>query len=162
MAKHSILSRERVIYWPEEYAEVVDLLTGKDREGRSISNAPYSFNTGAIILAASVGLRASRKRDVGSRRKEISTQIFLNHDLESYLMLIPILANPDAATDLLRPENEETTLKEFERYAAGGLEVIAGELESSAGREIELVLQALLSQPDDGNSQSEEVPNLLE
>jgi hypothetical protein len=160
MRKHSLFSKERLVYWPEEFSEVVDLLNGRDQEGRSIGNPLYSFNTGAIVLAASLGARERRRRDVGARRKEISTTTFVSHNLESYLFLVPLLGDPSQGTDFLRPENEEQVIREFERYAAGGLELLAGEMDASAGKSADVLIQALMiaSARDTGR---EILPNLL-
>lgn len=150
MRKQSLLSKERLVYWPEEFSEVVDLLNGRDREGRTVGSPLYSFNTGAIVLAASLGARDKRKREVGVRRKEISTATFLSHELETYIFLIPLLGDPVLGTNFLRPENEEQVIREFERYAAGGLELLAGEMEASAGKSADVLVQSLMIPPMQG------------
>jgi len=161
MRGHSLFSKERMVYWSEEFSDVVDLLNGRDHEDRPVGNALYSFNTGAIVLAASLGARERRVREVGSRRKEISTSTFNSHRLEAYLFLVPLLGNPGHGTDFLRPENEESVIREFERYAAGGLEILAGEMEASAGKSVDILVQTLMMK----NSRSVEgipaMPNLL-
>lgn len=144
MRRQSLFSKERLVYWPEEFSEVVDLLNGRDREGRPVGNALYSFNTGAIVLAASLGAKQKRRREVGARRKEISTTTFVSHNLEAYLFLVPLLGDPQLSTDFLRPENEEQVLREFERYVAGGLEILAGEMEASAGKSADVLVQSLM------------------
>jgi hypothetical protein len=161
MRGQSLFSKERMVYWPEEFSDVVDLLNGRDQEGRTVGNALYSFNTGAIVLAASLGSREKRVREVGSRRKEISTSTFHSHRLEGYLFLVPLLGNPNLGTDFLRPENEEQVIRDFERYAAGGLEILAGEMEASAGKSVDILVQKLMMK----NSRSAEgipaMPSLL-
>jgi dnd system-associated protein 4 len=144
MRRQSLFSKERLVYWPEEFSEVVDLLNGRDREGRPVGNPLYSFNTGAIVLAASLGAKQKRRREVGARRKEISTATFASHNLEAYLFLVPLLGDSQLGTDFLRPENEEQVLREFEQYAAGGLEVLAGEMDASAGKAADVLVQSLM------------------
>jgi hypothetical protein len=145
MQKPSVFTKERMVYWPGEFAEVVDLLNGRDQEGRIVSYPLYSMNTGPIILAASLGVREQRSRDMRTdNRKEISTATFHSNGLEMYLFLVPLLANPSLGSDFLRPENEEQVIREFERYVAGGLEFLAGEMEASAGKAVDLLVQALM------------------
>jgi hypothetical protein len=160
MRKQSLFSKERLVYWPEEFSEVVDLLNGRDQEGRTVGNSLYSFNTGAIVLAASLGAREKRKREVGARRKEISTTTFLSHELEPYLFLVPLLGDPTLGTEFLRPENEEQVIREFERYAAGGLEFLAGEIDASAGKAADVIVQ-LLMLPSSKSEGIQKVPSLL-
>ena len=160
MRKQSLFSKERLVYWPEEFSEVVDLLNGRDREGRTVGSALYTFNTGAIVLAASLGAREKRKREVGARRKEISTSTFLGHELEPYIFLVPLLGDPALGTDFLRPENEEQVIREFERYAAGGLELLAGEMDASAGKAADVLVQSLMIPSTQGRP-AVDLPNLL-
>ena len=160
MRKQSLFSKERLVYWPEEFSEVVDLLNGRDREGRTVGSPLYTFNTGAIVLAASLGAREKRKREVGARRKEISTATFLGHELEPYIFLVPLLGDPALGTDFLRPENEEQVIREFERYAAGGLELLAGEMVTSAGKAADVLVQSLMIVPTKGREEVD-FPNLL-
>jgi hypothetical protein len=160
MRKQSLFSKERLVYWPEEFSEVVDLLNGRDREGRAVGSPLYSFNTGAIVLAASLGAREKRKREVGARRKEISTATFLGHELEPYIFLVPLLGDPALSTDFLRPENEEQVIREFERYAAGGLELLAGEMDASAVKAADVLVQSLMIVPTKGR-EAVDFPNLL-
>lgn len=162
MRQQSLLTRERSIYWPGAYAEIVDLLTGRDTNGRQIAGAPFNLNVGVIVMAAALGLREGRKRDVPSdNRKEISTNTFLGNGLEMYLLLIPILANPESATDNLRPEREEEMIREFERYAAGGLEILEGEFERAGASSLEVVMQGLLAQPNRAPGTTQSRPELF-
>jgi hypothetical protein len=161
MKQQSLFSRERLVYWPEEFSEVVDQLNGRTPDGKTVGNGLYSFNTGAVILAASLGVQKGRRREVGSQRKEISTTTFASHRLESYLFLIPLLGDDRLTVDLLRPENEESVIREFERYAAGGLEYLAGILEESAGRSIDMVVQSLAAAAVRTPTGESEVPDLL-
>lgn len=160
MRKQSLFSKERLVYWPEEFSEVVDLLNGRDREGRTVGSPLYSFNTGAIVLAASLGAREKRKREVGTRRKEISTGTFLSHELEPYIFLIPLLGDLALGTEFLRPENEEQVIREFEKYAAGGLELLAGEMDASAGKSADVLVQSLMI-PSAKDKTAANMPDLL-
>lgn len=160
MRKQSLFSKERLVYWPDEFSEVVDLLTGRDREGRTVGNPLYAFNTGAIILAASLGARGKRKRDVGASRKEINTTTFVAHHLEPYIFLVPLLGDPSLGTDFLRPENEEQVIREFERYAAGGLEILSGEMDASAGKSADVIVQGFML-PAAIRKLSTELPDLI-
>jgi len=127
MSPRSLFDRERAVYWPTEYADLVNLLKGTGPGGKA-SHAPfYKFNTGVIALAAVIGLAHGRQRDVGTARQEISTSTFASHRfgnvaLDTYLFLVPLLASGD--TDLLKSGREEEVIRQFERYAAGGLEVL--------------------------------------
>jgi hypothetical protein len=162
MRQQSILTRERSVYWPGAYAEIVDLLTGRDTNGRQVAGAPYSLNVGVIVMAAALGLREGRKRDVPSEnRKEISSSTFLGNGLEMYLLMIPILANPESATDNLRPEHEEEMIREFERYAAGGLEILDGEFERAGATSLEVVMQGLLVRAGEAIAAVNERPELF-
>lgn len=145
MRKSSLFSKDRLVYWPAEFADVVDLLNGRDREGRAVANGLYSLNTGPIVLAAALGLREGRKRDVNTKdRKEIDTSVFAKEGLDGFIFLVSLLGNPEQGIDILRPENEEQVIREFERYAAGGLELLAGELESSPTKSPDLLVQSLM------------------
>ena len=100
------------------------------------THAPlYKFNTGVIVLAAVAGLVHSRVRDVGPAKQEISTNTFASHrfgnaPLDTYIFLVPLLADGD--TELLKAGREEDVIRRFERYAAGGLEVLHEALSVSA------------------------------
>lgn len=161
MKPQSLFSKERLVYWPEEFSEVVDQLNGRTADGKALGNGLYSFNTGAVVLAAALGVQQRRRREVGSQRKEISTTTFASHRLESYLLLIPLLGDSELTVDVLRPENEELVIREFERYVAGGLEYLAGVLEESAGKSIDMVVQSLASSAARASIADEEVPDLL-
>jgi hypothetical protein len=124
--------------------------------------AVYSFNTGAMILAAAVGVVHKRKRDAGKDR-EIMTSTFASQGLEAYLFLLPLLGRADASVEMLRPEHEEELLREFERYAAGGFEVLQGMFDASAGKSCEVILQQeMLKVMQKAEKQvAEEIPNLF-
>lgn len=162
MARQSLFTKDRAVYWPAEFAPFVNFLKGQDENGRPNMPALYSFNTGAMILAASVGVVHQRKREVGEG-KEIMTSTFSSQGLETYLFLLPLLGRPDVNLDMLRPEHEDELLREFERYAAGGFEVLQGMFDASAGKSSEVILQqemlkAMRQVHDQG---PDELPNLF-
>jgi hypothetical protein len=161
MRKQSLFSKERLVYWPDEFADVVDFLSGRDARGQVVTHPLYSFNTGAIVLAASVGVRANRRREVGAKRKEISTATFASHGLESYIFLVPLVGAPDLGTDMLRPDNEEQVIREFERWAAGGLEILAGEISESVGRDADVIVQRLMLAPTGTQEEPGTLPRLI-
>jgi hypothetical protein len=145
MRKQSLFSKERNIYWSEEFADVVNQLTGRDSEGRLVSVSLYPFNTGAIALASAVGIKFNRKTEVASdRRKEISTNTFAAHGFEPYIFLVSLVASPSISLDVLRPENEEGLIREYERYVAGGLEILRGEFDASGGQTCDVIVQRLM------------------
>lgn len=143
MRNQSHFSRERSVYWPGEFADVVNSLTGKNTQGISIGNAIYQFNTGAIAFAASVGLKHRRRREVGSDRKEITTTTFASHRLEMYIFLIALLGMESPNVGLLRADQEDAVIREFERYAAGGLEYLRTEFEQNPTQSPDVILEKM-------------------
>lgn len=148
----NIFATPKNVYWPSEFSDIVAMLKGVDENGKPTHPSMYRFNTGAMVLAACIGLRNGRERDVGSARQEISTETFEGHkfgntSLAAYLLLLPLLANKDI--ELLRPEREDEALRIFERYAAGGFEYLRGSISSSSdisgqsviSREINVVMK---------------------
>jgi hypothetical protein len=75
--------------------------------------------------------------------------------------LIPLLGDEKLTVDVLRPENEEIVIREFERFAAGGLEYLVGVLEDSAGRSIDMVVQSLAALAAKPPISIEKAPDLL-
>ena len=144
MRKQSLFTKERIIYWSDEFADVVNQLTGKDADGKTVQPAIYSFNTGAIALAAAVGVTQKRKREFGSGgRKEISTATFASHGLESYIFLVALLGGSFDSVEIFRPDNEELLIKEFEQYASGGLEYLRSEFSQAPMKTADWVVEKL-------------------
>ena len=160
MRSQSHFSRERSVYWPGEFADVVNTLTGKNTDGASIGNALYQFNTGAIAFAASVGLKHRRKREVGSDRKEITTTTFASHRLEMYIYLIAMLGRETPNVEILRPDQEDTVIREFERYAAGGLEYLRTEFEKDPRKSPDVILEEMLKTELRQEPAEADLPNL--
>lgn len=161
MAQRACFSQERRVYWLEEFSDIVNELTGRDDSGRTILPPIYQYNTGVVTLAACLGVKNSRKRSLGSsaRRKEISTSIFISHGLAEYIFIIPLLSNHPLGIDLLRPENEETAIREFEEYACGGLEMLRGIYDQSAGKSADALLQSIITKNQ--NQETLEIPSLF-
>jgi dnd system-associated protein 4 len=144
MRKQSLFTKERVIYWSDEFADVVNQLTGKDADGKIVQPAIYSFNTGAIVLAAAVGVAQKRKRELGSGgRREISTTTFASHGLEMYIFLIALLGGSFESVEIFRPDNEELLIKEFEQYASGGLEYLRSEFSQAPMKTADWIVEKL-------------------
>jgi len=160
MRGQSHFTKDRSIYWPGEFADVVNTLTGKNTQGVSIGNPLYQFNTGAIAFAASVGLKHRRKREVGSDRKEITTGTFASHGLDRYIFLIPMLGMDSPNVDLLREGQEDAVIREFERYAAGGLEYLRTEFEQNPTQSPDVVLEKMLREEMKADSPDTELPDL--
>ena len=136
MAEQRHFSSGQVIHWPSEYAYIVNMLKGLDLNGQPSHDPLYRFNTGPVLLAATIGLAQKRERDVGPNKQEISTDTFESQrlgnsqtSLASLVSLIALIGTQDL--DLLRPERESELIRKFERYAAGGFEYLRGVLSMS-------------------------------
>ena len=160
MRNQSQFTRERSIYWPSEFSDVVNTLTGKNMQGDLIGNPLYQFNTGAISFAASIGLKHRRKREVGSDRKEITTTTFASHNLEIYIFLIALLGMENANVDVLRAEQEDTIIREFERYAAGGLEFLRTEFDQNPTQSPDLILEKMFRSSSSNTASGTALPDL--
>jgi dnd system-associated protein 4 len=160
MRSQNNFTKERSVYWPGEFADVVNTLTGKNTQGISVGNAIYQFNTGAIAFAASVGLKHRRKREVGGDRKEITTGTFASHRLEMYIFLIAMLGTESATVDMLRADQEEAVIREFERYAAGGLEYLRAEFEQNPTQSPDVVLEKMFRGNVNVQPTEHELPDL--
>ncbi len=134
MARRMLFETERPVYWPSEYAEIVNLLKGG--HANSDRHAPlFKLNAGVVIFAGMMGLVRSRKREIKSGRQEITTSTFEANSLGgvslcSYIFLIALLGGCDVES--LRVEREDEILRTFEKYVAGGFEVIQEELNKSS------------------------------
>jgi dnd system-associated protein 4 len=145
MRRNARFVKDRSIYWPSEYADIVNVLTGKLADGSPGGvGALYQFNTGAIVLAAAIGLANGRLREVGPDRKEITTTTFTSHELDAYIFLIALLSKKEVDSSMLRPENEEAVVRIFEKYAAGGLEILRRVFDESPTQSAEIVIQQYL------------------
>lgn len=145
MAEERLFSESRTVYWPTEFADIVNMLKGLDASGQSAHHGLYRYNTGPVILAAMIGLFHNRERDVGPQRQEISTDTFEsqkygNEKLSTFILLVALMATEDL--ELLRVEREEEMIRKFERFAAGGFEYLRGAMANSADSSGEAVVMA--------------------
>jgi dnd system-associated protein 4 len=161
MRKQSLFSKERLVYWSDEFADVVNILTGKDAQGNATHPPVCSLNADAIALAAAVGLKHKRKREFGNGvRKEISTATFATRGLEPYIFLVGLLGGAMTNVEILRPDNEEMLIKEFEQYAAGGLEFIRTEFAQAPTKGADWVIENLFSKAS-SKLKIQKIPDLL-
>jgi hypothetical protein len=162
MRNERLFTRDRNVYWPTEFTPEMNLLKGIDERNQPVSNPLYPFFTGAMVLAATIGVANLRKREIGSGgRQEIGTSTFASGQqgrLEKFIFLIPLLGNSPLGLEFLRPENEEELVREFERYAAGGLEMLRGMFNESAGKSPDLIIEGLLRVALKGTSIEEGSP----
>jgi len=126
MSRRTLFDGERSVYWPTEFSDVVNVLKGI-QPGNLRHPAFYKYNTGVLVLAAMVGFAHRRKRDVGNARQEINISTFEAHklgdaSLASFIFLVALLGGCEL--EALRSGSEDEVIRTFERYAAGGLQVL--------------------------------------
>jgi len=127
----TLFSFEHTIYWPEKYQRVMDYLQNGVGQGENPQSL-YKFNVEVLVLAACVGLEAGNTIDLPSQTKEIALSTFTSNSLSVYLYLIPMLADKDTSIDFFRNrEGEAKAVSIFEKYAAGGLEILNEKLMSN-------------------------------
>lgn len=173
MRAESLFTNDKNIYWPSEFIDVMNLLTGKNGEGKDTGMGLFPFNTGALVFAATIGFINNRQRDVGPNRKEILLSTFSGHyfharthSLERYISFIGLLSSPEIdetgqkSLECIRPEREEELIERFQKYAAGGLEYIAGVIERTGSLSAEVIVRELLPKKDGGSS-ANDIPPLF-
>jgi dnd system-associated protein 4 len=139
-----IFKKERTIYWSAEYSDIVNLLTGLSDEGEN-RNGMFETNAHVMVFAACLGLNVGGgKRPVASQKKEITTQTFYSRRLDRYILLIALLGNKELGPELLKSENDEMLIKEFEGYAGRGFEKLASIFYDSPGKTPEMLIQGEL------------------
>ena len=127
----TLFSFDHTIYWPEKYQRVVDYLQNGVGQGEN-SQSLYKLNVEVLVLAACVGLEAGNAIDLPPQTKEIALSTFTSQSLSVYLYLIPMLAEKDTTIDFFRnKEGEAKAVSIFEKYAAGGLEILNEKLMSN-------------------------------
>jgi len=127
----TLFSFDHTIYWPEKYQRVVDYLQNGVGQGEN-SQSLYKLNVEVLVLAACVGLEAKNAIDLPPQTKEIALSTFTSQSLSVYLYLIPMLAVKDTTIDFFRnKEGEAKAVSIFEKYAAGGLEILNEKLMSN-------------------------------
>lgn len=145
----SLFSFDHTIYWPKKYERIVAYLhngTGDKPNHQSL----YKSNVEVIVLAACIGLNNQNPIDVPSDRNEISLFTFNSHSLSIYLYLIPLLAQDEVSIDFFRnKDGEDRAISIFQRYAAGGLEILNERLASRGMDSPYLFTSDLLINKDD-------------
>lgn len=128
----TLFSYDHTIYWPEKYERVIEYLKNGFGHGEN-SHSLYKLNVEVLILAACVGLEAGNLIDFSSeKKKEVSLSTFTSQSLSVYLYLIPMLAEKEITIDFFRnEEGESRAVSIFEKYAAGGLELLNEKLLSN-------------------------------
>jgi dnd system-associated protein 4 len=121
----TLFSYDHTIYWPEKYERVIEYLKNGFGHGEN-SHSLYKLNVEVLVLAACVGLEAGNSLDFSSeKKKEVSLSTFTSQSLSVYLYLIPMLAEKETTIDFFRnQEGESRAVSIFEKYAAGGLEML--------------------------------------
>lgn len=128
----TLFSYDHTIYWPEKYERVVEYLKNGMGHGEN-SQSLYKLNVEVLVLAACVGLEAGNAIDIPPQTKEISLSTFTSQSLSVYIYLIPMLAEKDTTIDFFRnKEGEAKAVSIFQRYAAGGLEILNEKLLSNS------------------------------
>ncbi len=145
----SLFSFDHTIYWPKKYDRVVAYLqngTGDTPNHQSL----YKTNVEVIVLAACIGLNSQNSVDVPTERNGIDLFTFNSHSLSIYLYLIPLLAQDKVSIDFFRnKEGEDRAISIFQRYAAGGLEILNERLVSRGMDSPYLFTSDLLVNNDD-------------
>jgi hypothetical protein len=120
----SLFAHDHSIYWPKKYEPVVKFLQNGTGEGTNPQSL-YKLNVEVIVLAACVGLNAGYAIDVPSDKNEIALSTFNTQSLSIYLYIIPMLSDDEVNIDYFRnKEGEGKAISIFERFAAGGLELL--------------------------------------
>lgn len=131
--RNSVFSKEQKVYWPGKYDSVVQFLK-KDIEGDVRKSTPlFKSNMEVIAFAACVGLHESYPLETDNTQ-EISTDTFEREGLGPLFFMIPMMINAESF-DLYNfrdGDAERDCVKVFEKYAAGGLQLLH-EAYNSAG-----------------------------
>lgn len=130
----TLFSFDHNIYWPERYERVMQYLQNGKGETAN-EQSLYKLNVEVLVLAACVGLTHDNFVDLppSEMKKEISLGTFISNNLGIYLYLIPMLAQEETNIDFFRTkEGEDKAISIFERYAAGGLEILNAKLLSNS------------------------------
>lgn len=129
----TLFSFDHNIYWPERYERVIQYLQNGRGEAAN-EQSLYKLNVEVLVLAACVGLMHDNPIDLpAEKRKEISLATFISNSLGIYLYLIPMLAQKETNIDFFRnKEGEDKAISIFEKYAAGGLEILNEKLLSNS------------------------------
>jgi len=148
--QNSLFIADHTIYWPEKYEQVVEYLKNGTGTGPNHQSL-YKMNVEVIVLAACIGLKHNNALDLPSEKKEIALSTFNQHGFGVYLFLIPMLSEKQVSVDYFRNKDEEKrAISIFEKYAAGGLEILNERLVTRSMDSPYLFTSDLLSNRDDG------------
>jgi dnd system-associated protein 4 len=150
--QRSLFSYDHTIYWPSKYERVVEFLK-HGTDGKLSNKSLYKLNVEVIVLAACIGLRENNAIELpaNSERKEIALSTFNEHQLGIYIYIIPLLGEEKGNVELFRNKNgEDIAIAIFQKYAAGGLEILNDRLNTSGHDSPYLFLEDLISSTNGG------------
>ena len=148
--QRSLFSHDHTIYWPSKYERVVEFLKN-GTEGKSNIKSLYRLNVEVIVLAACIGLRENNaiQLPANADRKEIALSTFNDNQLGVYIYIIPMLSEERNNIELFRNKGgEDIAIAIFQKYAAGGLEILNDRLNTSGHDSPYLFLNDLISSAD--------------
>ena len=146
----SLFSYDHSIYWPKKYERVVEYLKNGTSDVENLQSF-YKYNVEVVILAACVGLREGYAVDLPPEKNEIALSTFNAQNLGIYLYLIPMLSQPDPNVDFFRnKEGEVKAISTFEKYVAGGLELLNDRLVTKSLDSPYLFTHDLIANRQDG------------
>ena len=143
----SLFSYDHTIYWPSKYERVVEFLKN-GTAGKVNNKSLYRYNVEVIVLAACVGLRENNSIELipGAEKKEISLFTFNENQLGIYIYLITLLSDQKVNVEIFRNKvGEDLAVSIFQRYVAGGLEILNDRLNTSGHDSPYLFLDDLIS-----------------
>lgn len=119
------------IYWPKKYEGVVNTLRPQiDAKASSADFKPF-FKTNAhvLVFAAALGLVKGMREPLDKERNEIDRLIFEGNHFHAqrlvyYMALIVFFSIKDEKAEVIREENDDVLIREFEELAAGGLKYL--------------------------------------
>lgn len=123
-------------------ASIPEQLT--DSAEGSPANGIKLFGTLAevLVFAALLGKSHGRKKAVQDpRANPVRFGIFENNNLDSYVYLLAI--SESGGFDLLKDENIDEAIENFESYAFGGLEIVSEWIEASGKGLYESILEQM-------------------
>jgi dnd system-associated protein 4 len=148
--QRGLFSFDHTIYWPKKYERVVEYLkngTGDRENPQSL----YKYNVEAIVLAACFGVREKYAIDFSGDTSEINLSTFNSQGLGIYLYLVPMLSEEVPNLDYFRnKEGEDKAISIFQKYAAGGLELLNEKLVTRSLESPYLFVQDLVANRQDG------------
>lgn len=123
---NSIFSKStQRVYYPGSYEPLINYLQGKRDDGQDGKNGLFSTIMEVMAFAACVGLKTNTKMDV-TDRKDMNVSIFEGNGYGPLLFFIPLVSREEADFYLLKNgEGEETCIKDFQSYAAGGFYILS-------------------------------------